>query len=154
MGRRRPKEDTGIIERRERVAALRLKGWAYRRIASEVGVSYETVRTDLAAMHEQWKAEALADIDEYKRQELETIALMQEKLWGDWELSRYDEDGAPCPGNPAIAAQLQKCTEQKRKILGLDAPVRSETKTEIVGPAPGEADIFAVLSERLHGSDN
>ena len=55
----------GMLARRAQVAHLLLAGSPQRLIAKQIGVSAATVNSDARALREQWRAEALADIERY-----------------------------------------------------------------------------------------
>ena len=98
-----------IAVRREEVARCRLRGWTQRQIAEQLNVSVGTVNRDLACLQEEWKAAALASIEEHKIRVLAELAEVKRRGHATNNLNAVLQ---------AIKAEVD--------ILGLDAPVKSE----------------------------
>ena len=98
-----------IAKRREDVARQRLRGWTQRQIAEQLNVSVGTVNRDLACLQEEWKAAALASIEEHKIRVLAELAEVKRRGHATNNLNAVLQ---------AIKAEVD--------ILGLDAPVKSE----------------------------
>lgn len=131
-----------IAKRREDVSRFRLRGWTQRQIAEMLNVSVGTVNRDLACLQEEWKAAALASIDEHKTRVLAELAEVKRRGHAD--------------GNLNVVVQALKT---EIDILGLDAPAKSEIKVEDAGLTDAErADrIAAILDKaraRRFGSDD
>jgi len=98
-----------IGKRREDVARFRLRGWTQRQIAEQLNVSVATVNRDLSFLQDEWKAAALATIEEHKIRVLAELAEVKRRGHADKNLNAVLQ---------ALKAEVD--------ILGLDAPVKSE----------------------------
>ena len=127
------------IERDAYAVELREKNMTYRQIAKELGFSsprsaYEAVqRGNADAMHEP--------IDDARRLALNRLDRMARVAWKILEAEHYvttttgkivehPRTGEPIPDpGPVLAAldRISKFDEAKRKLLGLDAPVKTVT---------------------------
>jgi len=103
-----------IAKRREEVARQRLRGWTQRQIAEQLNVSVGTVNRDLSCLHEEWKAAALASIEEHKIRVLAELAEVKRRGHATNNLNAVLQ---------ALKAEVD--------ILGLDAPVKSEISGSI-----------------------
>jgi hypothetical protein len=150
----RPRDPAQLARDRRRVADLYLKGWIQADIAEEVGLNQGTVSRDLKALHKEWLASALVDIDEAKSRELAKIDKLEREYWQAWERSQEDaetvtkkatetggverKEGAIVTkgqaGDPRFLAGVQWCIERRCKILGIDAPEKKEHSGPGGGP--------------------
>jgi DNA-binding CsgD family transcriptional regulator len=102
---------------------LRLDGFSHREIAAQLGVApstaYKRLHQALKAINEQNAAEAgtLRDLESLRLDELQN-AVWQQALDGD---------------DKAIGKVLA-IMERRARLLGLDAPVRRETKAAVQDP--------------------
>lgn len=135
MGQRRTNE-TKVEKRRAVVASLYLKARSLRQIAVEVGCHHVTVHRDLEAIREEWREQRNQDYGDAiaialaKNDQLEAVA------WDAWERSKEDavtektgQNGkfridttttTGQVGDPRFLAQVDKCIQTRREILGLD----------------------------------
>ncbi len=103
-----------IVERRARVAALRLSGLRDQsRIAAHLGVSPPTIHRDCKALDAQWRAEAVADVATEKGLDLDRLECLIAAVWP--EATR---------GNLPAVDRVTRLLERKARLLGLDAPAR------------------------------
>ena len=141
MGRQR---DAAQIARDRRLASdLYLQGKLQAEIAEALGVDQSTVSRDLAALHRKWLDSALVDFSEAKAQELAKIDRLEREYWRAWERSCEDAETMTQKaragrakeatkvtkgqaGDPRFLAGVQWCIERRCKILGIDAPQRTE----------------------------
>jgi len=70
-----------ILERRERVAKLRVMGKSQRAIAAIIGVDVATINHDLRAIEDQWRANATATIAEHRANQLATAEAVKQAAW-------------------------------------------------------------------------
>lgn len=117
-----------MIERAHKAFSLRISGMSCRKIAAELGVSHQTIMNDIAAILEIVHKETFKDAKDH-------IAL---------ELSRLD---AVCKamsermseGDPSAASVFLKACESRRKLLGLDAAIKTELTGANGGPVQVES---------------
>jgi transposase len=108
-----------IDARRERVAALRLRGFTEREIVAaleqqgffnpETHRPYSTgcIAKDILALQKQWRENAARAISEHKSEQLAEIAEVKRSAWAAKKLDT-----------------VLKGLEREAKILGTDAPTR------------------------------
>ena len=131
------------------IADLYLQGATQTAIAEEVKVDQSTVSRDLAALQSEWLESALIDVNEAKANALAKVDRLEREYWDAWERSCEDaetvrmegkatkegEEGAPervvktskgQAGDPRFLAGVQWCIERRCKIIGVDAPAKSE----------------------------
>jgi len=128
---------------RRRTADLYLQGWLQTAIAEEIKTSQATVSRDLKALQKDWLKSALRDFDKAKSQELAKVDRLEREYWDAWQRSCEDaetlvKDGTPekveklkrtskgQAGDPRFLQGVQWCIEKRCKILGIDAPVKTD----------------------------
>ena len=147
-----PKRTAFQIERDRRdIADLYLQGWTQARITESINadedrdyqLSRRMIGYDLKALQEAWRESSLIDIDEAKARELAKVDRLEREYWTAWERSRKDaetlrQEGSgekpsrvvkikrPRNGDPAFLRGVQWCIERRCKIIGVDAPSKSE----------------------------
>ncbi len=103
-----------IIERRARVAALRLSGLRDQcRIAAHLGVSPPTIHRDGKALDAEWREQAVADVATEKGLDLDRLEHLIAAVWPE-----------AVRGNLPAVDRVIRILERKAKLLGLDAPER------------------------------
>jgi hypothetical protein len=128
------------------IAQLYLTGHTQAAIARQLNLSRSQIQYDIQACIREWRRTRIEDIDQVKTVELERINRMECEYWDAWERSKLDRkstsakrvedvDGTRTEaqkraegqtGNPAYLAGVQWCIEQRCKILGLYAPVKTD----------------------------
>jgi hypothetical protein len=148
---RSPAEEIRIESRRLKVAELYLCGVrSLTRIAEELGVDKSQISRDFKHIRKLWREAYIDDLNVAKHEELARIAAIEQKAWLAWDRSCNDvetmevtgssQGGKGTPekvkkmtkrqaGNPHYLAILLKCVEQRRAILGLDAPKKMDHST-------------------------
>jgi hypothetical protein len=144
------------------ITRLYLQGRTQRDIAEVVGVSQGQVNHDLKLIQTRWRESSIMDMNEAKQRELERLDILEREYWAAWEQSKNErtrarqesdgksKDGKPNvvratmereqrDGNPAFLAGVMSCIERRCKLLGLDAPVKSELTGKDGGPIKTEA---------------
>jgi predicted XRE-type DNA-binding protein len=144
------------------ITRLYLQGRTQRDIAEVVGVSQGQVNHDLKLIQQRWRESSIVDMNEAKQKELAHIDEVRREYWSAWERSKSErtkarqesdgksKDGKPNvvratmereqrDGNPAFLAGVMSCIERRCKLLGLDAPVKSELTGKDGGPIKTEA---------------
>lgn len=127
-------------------------------IAVRLGRSRGQISKDVQKLVEQWQKEAVRNVDELRAEELANNRLIEEEAWRGWDLSLQDggkiverlprgEDEqadadpktgflkertsyAQC-GDPRFLETLRKLAEDRRKMLGLDAPSRLDVSGKV-----------------------
>jgi len=141
-----------------------LRGEHQADIAADLGVSQATISIDLKTLQRRWQESALVDIDEAKARELARVDNLEWEYWNAWERScserkvasaevrAGDVQGKPHKssvrkeqrdGNPAFLRGIEWCIDKRCRILGLDAPTRSE----LSGPDGGAINVDFTGSE-------
>ena len=121
MSSRRTLQQREIIERRRRVAELRLSGVRKQvDVAARLGYSLGTINGDFRAIDKQWQEETMADIDAEKRMDLARIESLIAALWPKAiKADTYSID------------RIVTLMQHKAKLLGTEAPVKREDKHSI-----------------------
>lgn len=109
-----------IIERRKQVATLLLNRTPQRDIAKALNVSAATVSGDVTAVKKEWMQESQAAIEGHIAHELAAMNADERMLRGRL-IATNDTDG-----KLRVYDRILKLMEQRRKLLGLDAPLRLE----------------------------
>jgi hypothetical protein len=140
--------------RRDRadVARLYLEGHTQAEIGSHLGLSRQQIGYDLEAVRREWLQSSLMDFNAKKAEELAKIDRLEREYWSAWEASKKerqtsiteqttDAEGERLKagirkvehGDPRYLAGVERCMEQRAKILGLHAP----TETRLTGKDGG-----------------
>ena len=151
------------LERIQRVAALYLEGHSLKKIGEVVGLKYNQLRNYINEAKEFWKQSAAASYGQHVANEIARIALVETEAWEAWHKSKRDDrtisettgkfagtskTKSRTNGDPRFLAVVQKCTEQRMKLLGLgvqpDDPNASQPKqiVEVVIHTRNEKEEF------------
>ena len=156
MGTGKRRSNGQLARDRRLIADLYLQGWLQADIAGEIGISPATVSRDIKALQKDWLASALIDFDKAKAGELAKVDRLEREYWQAWARSCEDAEtvtekaraskGSERPdsvektkqakgqaGDPRFLSGIQWCIEQRCKILGVEAP----KKTELTGKDGG-----------------
>lgn len=163
-----PKKRLIIAERRGRVARLYLQGRDQSDIASELGIAQATISKDLEKIRTAWRESAIRDFDAQKDIELQRLNEIEREAWKAWERSQQPAQSAVVDGaagtqrakrtvkhqygDPRFLELALRCNEERRKILGLDAPTKIAPTTPDGRPLTIEqrkTHILAILKEQL-----
>ena len=139
-------------------ADLYLKGQSFRAISVYMNdqygrkINHVTVFNDIKFVITEWEHSRNAMIDHQKSIEIEKLNILERTYWDAWVKSQTDvivfqtkKKGSPKmvdniekieaeksnPGDPRYLQGIERCIEQRCKILGLNAP--KEIKGEISG---------------------
>lgn len=136
---------------RKNIAERYLAGKTQMVIAEELDMTQSMVSRDLKQIQKAWMKQTVFDLDQSKAAELARIDKLEVEYWAAWKKSKTltkqiitDPEGklrvAYIPDNskaPFGASQylngVHKCIDQRRAILGLDAPTKSQTDHNIKG---------------------
>lgn len=105
------------------ISELSIKGRSQREIAAELNalpdrtytLSYTQIGTDLKAVREEWKREAVAMQDASKAQILRTLNRQESELWKQWEKSCQDATKRSLVEEDAIKAEAMAAAAQPVK---------------------------------------
>jgi hypothetical protein len=154
----------------ERITSLYLTGKTQQEIADDIGVHRTQIEYDLATIKKRWRESSLIDIGEAKNRELDRIDRLEQTYWTAWEKSlgertrtkqekHVDGDGKEIGkgrsrasveketllGNPSYLAGIADCVDKRCKIIGLYAPVKSETNLNVDVTKLSEAELQAII---------
>lgn len=150
----------------EFIAKLTRRGYDLKLIAKELAkvrpytLSYVTIFNDLKKIRAEWKANTLRDIGAIQEQELKGLDDQERECWAAWEKSklaaekkkqrvrsggagtgqvaeRSEEREEQC-GDPSFQRLILDIREKRAKILGLNAPEKTELSGPNGGPIPVE----------------
>jgi hypothetical protein len=155
-----------LLTRRKLVSELYLQCLSLAEIGKQLGVSAMTVYKDMQYCREQWRTRITDNMELLRQRELGRIDHLELEYWRGFQrtvgvVKIYKEEsgtGAQGPiaknsvtrerkaGDPRFLDGVQKCIEQRRKILGLDAPSQVQ-----VG---GIDNVMSVLQARIARVDS
>lgn len=127
------------------ISALYLKGLTHFEIAEEINakhykasgrsVSRRQISYDVQKLLARWQKTATNNIDERRAVELAKLDRIEREAWAAWERSMSERE-IPTKngetmfitpdGDPRFLQLVQSCVADRRKMLGLDAPTKSE----------------------------
>ena len=151
-----PKRTSVQIEHdRAEIARMYLRGVMQSVIAEQLNMTQQMVSYDLQRIQEAWQQSALVDINEAKSRELARIDELERTYWAEWEASKEERSRTITKavegvggkgtrkeatahkethlGDPAYLRGVQWCIERRCAIVGIDAPKRNESKTNLSG---------------------
>jgi hypothetical protein len=129
----------------EQVTEMYLRGKFQSEIATALEVSQGQISYDLSIVKRRWRESSLVNWDEARAKELERIDSLEREYWAAWEASKTERtrkrqrkgatgtidasiETEQRDGNPAFLAGVIACIDRRCKLLGLDAPTKSEVE--------------------------
>lgn len=122
------------------------------RVLAEIrpyAISQQMVSNDLRHVQKQWRTDTSMALDEYKARELARLDLLEREYWQAWEKSQkprkrhrvnYGDDQPDMSvdrkpravlldteeriGDPRFLQGVERCIQQRCKLLGIEAPAR------------------------------
>lgn len=139
--------ELAIERRRVRATNLRLSGWSIRDIAAHLKCSVGTIHSDLSEVLVRTQD---ASADATKKERAISLARLDIATKGLWDRVVSGDDDA--------VDRLVKIEARRAKLLGTDAPTKSELSGPEGGPIPLEAQTALArkldeLAKRLGPSD-
>jgi len=141
----KPSRKVAIVQRRQKVADLYLKGYGQAAIARELNVRQSTISEDIKQATIAWRESTIRDFDAARDLELQRIDKVDRESWAGYERSQQPGqvatvDGQPGSqkskrtmkhqyGDPRFLDIILKCNEARRQLLGLDAPSKIAATT-------------------------
>ena len=139
------------LQRIAKVAEMYFQCMSMAEIGRKLGISAVQVYRDICFAREQWRTRYTDAIEKHKQNELGRIDHLELEAWKAWKRSignhvkrtvksgnKPGEYGGPfdeetehsekLAGDPRFLDIVNKCIENRRKILGLDAPVMSKVE--------------------------
>lgn len=121
---------------RARLGVLLLQRVSHEAIAAELGISRQMVTADAKLIRNRWIATTTMDLDEAKSVEVAKIDRLERVYWDAWDLSSTltlkDKDGnteeVKVVGDPVLLSGILHCIDRRCKLLGLDAPVKIDSR--------------------------
>lgn len=149
--RKQKTREVATAELRTKIWALRAQCWTYERIAKEVGVSQLTVSYHIRKEAESYLERHLAKVDVIKAEQVHSLSTISDEAFQAWEKSKsqrrqtnkplltIDENGEVQEpeketGDPRYLLVAIKAKEDIRKIIGLDAAIRSQVAIANIAP--------------------
>lgn len=148
------------------VARLYLQGRYQHEIAQLLGVSQQQIAYDLKAVQVEWRNVPRLQLTELKQKELARLDVLERTYWQAWEDSKKpkettssNKDGDRIKvgkrneqrnGNPAFLRGVMDCIDRRCKLLGLDAPVKTEINNNAIALTNEYKDMDAAELSRLY----
>lgn len=108
-----------IAERRAKALDYRKAGLSYRAIGIKLDISHEQARQDIEAELKALAAARQDSAEELRQLELERCDMLFKGL-----------EPMAAIGNPGAVNSFLRVMERRAKLLGLDAPVKADVKTD------------------------
>lgn len=133
-----------IAEQAHRAYQLRLKGWSFRAIAGDMGISVSTVHDRVHIYVSEHVDPLAAQFRQVELDRLDDLAVKAYEVLGrnhvvaqQGKIVRDDEGTPLLDDAPTLAAidRLVKISERRAKLLGLDAAVKVDAQVHQVDPA-------------------
>jgi hypothetical protein len=151
----------------QQIAEMYLSGRTQADTGNVLNLTQQTVSNDLKTLQQRWLDSSLRDFDELRAEQLAKIDRLEAEYWAGWSRSTRprtrkgkksksskgpmgDSDESSVvveerDGNPSWLAGVDKCIERRCKLLGLDAPVKTDlsinqTFADFVLAAAGDID--------------
>lgn len=157
-----------IAQRRQQVAKLYLQGKGQSDIAQELNLTQATISRDLEHVQTAWRESSIRDFDAQRDLEIARLNQIEKEAWAAWERSQQPAQTAVVSGaagsqtakrtlrhqcgNPRFLELALRCNEERRKLLGLDAPLKIAPTTPDGRPLTIEqrrTHIVAILREQF-----
>lgn len=120
-----------VAVRRIKAIGMRTSGARWDDIAQALGYdSRASAYNDVSRALEANRAELALSVDALREQELERLDLLQRKATNELE---SESEGTVL----AAIDRLIKISESRRKLLGLDAPIRHEVEAQVLYAVEG-----------------
>jgi hypothetical protein len=142
---KRTPETMLAAQRRARVVELRLDGHPLREIAEEVGISIGRCSQILRRELETINAENRERTETHRNLELARLDAMQHALW-----ARAVPEGDAEPSFRA-ATLIVRIMERRARLLGLDAPARTDATLHDAPSITFNFDLDALNADNLRG---
>jgi hypothetical protein len=126
-------------QRRQQAVALRTEGRTYKQIGQELGVSLPRAHQLVDEAMATTRAETAANVEELRSREMVKLDALEDAIW------------ARAAGGDLKAQEgVLRLMTRRAKLLGLDAPMKTEAKVTTTNDLAGMSDEQLLLeAERL-----
>jgi transposase len=134
-------EEDRIHLRQTQAIALRVKGYSFREIAKELGVSVGQAHHDVRAAMAEFDDQASADVELERKTQSKRLESALKSVSEVLAAEVYDADGnADHELKLKAIDRIVKLEERRAKLLGLDMPTKTEIDARVTNEAsPTEA---------------
>lgn len=122
-------EAAKLSARRAEVFRRFIAGEPQIEIGRALGISPPLVCLDIQAAVAEFRERNRGSIAEAAEHELRRLNYIELNAALDYERSRLKDNGEKQPGDPRYLKIMLECSQERRKLMGVDAPARSEIKT-------------------------
>jgi DNA-binding CsgD family transcriptional regulator len=144
----KPRSKAQAERDRQLISKYYLEGMTQWEIRNKLGISQATVSRDLKLLFRYWRLSSINNIDQLKQIELVRINKLEIEYWNSWDRSKEEfkkkslkqrviaESKQPIEinsatedrnGDPRYLAGVQWCITKRCEILGINAPIKTET---------------------------
>jgi len=154
-----PARKLAIVQRRQKVADLLLQSWTQEAIGQELGISQPQIAADLKQIQKAWQESSIRDFDAARDLELERLRRIEREAWAAWQRSQQPSQSATVDGeagsqkakrtvkhqygDPRFLDIAIRCSEARRRILGIEAPLK-------VAPTTPDGQPLTIEERRIH----
>ena len=167
---RSPAEEIKLEARRMKASQLYLRGTTkLSQIARELGVDKSQISRDFKCIKAEWQKRYAQDLNTAKAEELSRIEDLLLEYWTAWHRSQENKETRQSEqsdteggsrkkasiktegkeGNPAFLQGVERCSEQRRKLLGLDAPITYRDVTELT-----DEELLRIVAASTQGASD
>jgi|GEM_PF-1568106 len=130
------------IKQRERIAQLSCEGKTVAEIARELRMRVQSVSSVTRALRKEWVKATRKNVETLIAEQLAKLDHVEQEAWQAWHRSREDAvttkagvKGAQktaertvrrSAGNPVYLSRILDCIQRRCRLLGLNAPTRSD----------------------------
>lgn len=142
----------------QEISSLYLQGWIQAAIADHLAknrpyqITQQTISRDLKTIQERWQASSIRSFDEARARELAAIDNLERVAWEAYqssiepiikrktakrvggETTEATQEVSLGYGDPRFLDKVSWCIDRRCKLLGLDAPHKSEVTGKDGGP--------------------
>ena len=132
----------------ERIAwELRQQCWTQERIAARLGISQSAVSQILRKLRHRYLKKNEKELEAIKNEQVAQLEYMADELFQSWERSKYtkpdeSDEQKIGVGDPKLLTAAMKAKEDIRKILGADAPIKTESTGKIDHSVEAKVTIY------------
>ncbi|MFA5194681.1 MAG: sigma factor-like helix-turn-helix DNA-binding protein [Bacteroidales bacterium] len=144
----KPRSKAQAERDRQLISKYYLEGMTQWEIRNKLGISQATVSRDIKLLFRYWRLSSINNIDQLKQIELVRINKLEIEYWNSWDRSKEEfkkkslkqrviaESKQPIEinsatedrnGDPRYLAGVQWCITKRCEILGINAPIKTET---------------------------
>jgi hypothetical protein len=130
-----PKPHLAVLQRQEQVARLYLQGYTQQQLAAMTETSQSTVQRDVAAIEQQWQAQALQHHSTRKNKLLAELQLARAAAWEGWERSLAQKETTTTEAVEGGAEPPRRRARVRREAQAGECQFLSEIRQSILDEA-------------------